>query len=983
MAVAFTGTPRVIRREIDLTNAPTSPGVTTGAAVIEASNGPVNQRLYITSNRQFTAIFGRPLRNRNARTPQEVRVLNKKNSGMYSAAILLQEFEAMYFVRATDDRSSYANVVIKRDGLAYSFKDSERIRTIRTKDALNDKWYDGYSFRVNNTGDPGVRDYEQGNFDRNLGQLYGAMNPGVDGNRIAVSVVTAPSSGLLISKGYLNAEGKMSFQSQLGTTSVDNIIPFPTRDNGFNWLWFYDDPPITNETDDGQWTVPEDAIWQDIYKINVYERPQGSNELYWEPKNRHLIPISVNISSASFLNTELPINTIAGNITFISSKEHEGITDISGSEFDEEYNIRWLTSGVDRSESWITSANSIPDGYVWGRPVEGQVLLIRDTEREINESLNTALTGEFTSATFNKAVRLNYSPTSTFVSPDTIISSSLIPNNWESSFTLTCAYAVPFVKINQFITIDERGRATGTSSVSMTSTVDNFSSNPADFDAGAYWGETYIYANPSSAGSDLSINSWTVKYSGTSGIFTVTNQSTSASTILITDRFGAPLSDDGLFTGGSTSSGPQLLGTIRVETSALIWFGPTYTSGTPYTQFNSRRQSVTTFSGMLTSATRSILNQDYWDDFKPVEQYYVSNQNISDASGNSMFVSDVVNGNSNYIYIPFVSIGPTAFGSTRIEPLFGGTAPEPDRFVEIADKVAALALLEDREKAAFDIIVNTDIHDGQLSRPDAGAYIEYQRALGKLAATRMDAIAVVQASGLDDDTPEKQLASATRLNSFRIPSYVAMYAGFDKITDAVNNIRVVVPKCVAGAYLMARVDRISRPWHAPAGTERGVIDYTQGSFPNINSSEYGILYDNNINSSLVKTGFGNVMWGQKTAQLRKTALDRINVRRMLLYVENGVERILEPFILNTTNTPTTWNLIRKLCANFLDTVLLGGGIADYQVICDDTNNDLASNSIQVIIAVVPVRIIEYIEMVTVAVELGVSISGNGIVITEG
>ena len=118
------------------------------------------------------------------------------------------------------------------------------------------------------------------------------------------------------------------------------------------------------------------------------------------------------------------------------------------------------------------------------------------------------------------------------------------------------------------------------------------------------------------------------------------------------------------------------------------------------------------------------------------------------------------------------------------------------------------------------------------------------------------------------------------------------------------------------------------------------------------------------------------MWGQKTAQMKASALDRINVRRNLLFIENNIEVAMFPFVFENNTVQTrlrAWSMVDE----FLAGVQSGGGLTAYDVVCDETNNTAAiidANQMNIDIYVQPVRSAEYIQFTTVVTRTGVAFS---------
>jgi phage tail sheath protein FI len=376
---------------------------------------------------------------------------------------------------------------------------------------------------------------------------------------------------------------------------------------------------------------------------------------------------------------------------------------------------------------------------------------------------------------------------------------------------------------------------------------------------------------------------------------------------------------------------------------------------------------------------------------RPEETFYGSlKRDLKDANGNDLFIETIVNGNSEYIYVKhdgnfdnfayvnsiseisalpiaedsneeeyvkFSSSATTGSSTNRLAILSGGLS---DLTVNAGlDDTQGLAIFEDRENVNVQILIGTSWVTAT------------KQEIARIAATRADCIATVQVGQPNDD-------SVSTIHSredygYRTPSYVAIYGGFSKIYDQYNDKFVYLPNSILGAALFARVDNVANPWDAPAGVNRAVLSVLDQR-KIFTFDEIGKLYDRNINVPRFIRGTGHVMWGQKTAQLKASALDRINVRRNLLYIENNVEIALLPFVFEN-NTAKTRLRVFSLVDEFLAGVQAGGGLTTYKVVVDESNNTPAvidANRLNVDIYVQPSRAIEFIQLTTVITRTGVS-----------
>lgn len=342
----------------------------------------------------------------------------------------------------------------------------------------------------------------------------------------------------------------------------------------------------------------------------------------------------------------------------------------------------------------------------------------------------------------------------------------------------------------------------------------------------------------------------------------------------------------------------------------------------------------------------------------PVESFLVSNDpKLVDGEGKSLYAPNVINGTSNFIYISRRSVQsmekklpkPT-FG---IFPLIGGKDGTKSG---INQKQAALQLYSDPNKANFDLIFNTDAIESFASKEKyKGAQITY----GEIAGSRGEALAIVQATSKEAKKLAKAQAEGKGF-SFEYPSYVAMYAGYDKYFDPDLSSYVYLPKSVAAAVTEGWIMYNRNPWDAPAGVENGGIEYTTGSqLLNINAEDLGELYSNNINCSRTMPIYGEVLWGNKTAQKKNTALRSINVRVLLNYVKKNVKQILTPYIFQINNDTTRARMKNQL-VNFLGGIEQQGGCTNSRVRVWCSGEDLMNHIVRVELGFIPPYTIEFI-----------------------
>lgn len=357
----------------------------------------------------------------------------------------------------------------------------------------------------------------------------------------------------------------------------------------------------------------------------------------------------------------------------------------------------------------------------------------------------------------------------------------------------------------------------------------------------------------------------------------------------------------------------------------------------------------------------------------PAESWFVSNDpTAKDAEGNSLYAPNVINGHSDYIYVSRNSVNEARTGAgTYAMPhqtfaIYGLTGGSNSKKNNVTEKIAGLKLYADRQKADFDILFNVDAIDTFNGKQ---RYSALQRKIAEIAASRTIDIGVVQVTSREAKSVKRMIGEA-KMFSFNNGTYVAEYAGYDKYYNGTLASWIYLPKSVAGACRMAYCDMTSYPWMAPAGVQRGNITYTNGPLTRLTDVEIGQLYDINVNTSRDCSGFGECLYGQKTALKKESALNRINVRRCLNYIEKVLETMMLPYLFQQ-NTANTRSAARNSIDAFLNRVQAAEGVEQYSLSVTQDNED--PHIMNVAIRIVPAEAIEFIDVkITVDRNTGVT-----------
>lgn len=208
-------------------------------------------------------------------------------------------------------------------------------------------------------------------------------------------------------------------------------------------------------------------------------------------------------------------------------------------------------------------------------------------------------------------------------------------------------------------------------------------------------------------------------------------------------------------------------------------------------------------------------------------------------------------------------------------------------------------------------------------------------------------------------------------------NYAAGYYPWIKIQDLENNKTVWVPPSVAMAGVYAFNDRIGFEWFAPAGLTRGTIVEALEAKIKLTRQERDDLYSNRINPIATFPGQGVVVWGQKTFQVKASALDRINVRRLLIHIKKFIASTAR-FLVFEPNNQTTRNRFLNMVNPYLDGIRQRAGLYKFKVISDESNNsneDIARNILRAEILIQPTATAEFIVVPIVIKPTGASFEG--------
>jgi len=380
--------------------------------------------------------------------------------------------------------------------------------------------------------------------------------------------------------------------------------------------------------------------------------------------------------------------------------------------------------------------------------------------------------------------------------------------------------------------------------------------------------------------------------------------------------------------------------------------------------------------GSITGTAGSIL-----ETFAGVSQAH----DAKDASGNSNYYADKIYNNSKFIYwIDHISTLSDGLGKTgqtfdnelanafnvSNTSLSGGT----DDFVATnAELATAYEKFNDVENVDLSLLICGPSQTSADATGDTKA-----TAVMDIASARKDCVAFISPARADVVNVANAVTQTQNVVAFAdgLPSssYAVIDSGYKYMYDKYNDVFRFVPLNGDIAGLCARTDNIADPFFSPAGFNRGQIRGAIKLAFNPNQTQRDELYKARVNPVTAFPGQGTVLFGDKTAQSKPSAFDRINVRRLFITLEKAISTAAK-FQLFEFNDEFTRAQFRNLVEPFLRDVQGRRGLTDFTVVCDDTNNTadvIDRNEFRADIFVKPARSINFIQLNFIATRTGVA-----------
>tara|TARA_Y100001972_G_scaffold71266_1_gene86661 strand:- start:3397 stop:5367 length:1971 start_codon:yes stop_codon:yes gene_type:complete len=348
--------------------------------------------------------------------------------------------------------------------------------------------------------------------------------------------------------------------------------------------------------------------------------------------------------------------------------------------------------------------------------------------------------------------------------------------------------------------------------------------------------------------------------------------------------------------------------------------------------------------------------------------------------------ADIKNNQSEYIYADVCEgndqyDAPNQFGDRATSADFVGVdtakVDATPRFLKIVEGTYALADGRSGATDAKDLIGSASKKTGIYALDDDGLNIsigiipgvddqDVQNAFITLAETSKNFLALVAPpqglqevqDAIDWINGSSQDSRDSAINS----SYAAVYWPHVQVFNTFAGAEQFYDPTIFAARQCAFTDAVSDPWFAPAGFNRGRLTKPTNIELNLNQGDRDALYDSSINPILNDPTTGITIFGQRTTQRAPTALDRVNVRRLMIFLRKVLQELGKPFQFEP-NDQFTWELVEDAINPFLDDLVARRALIEAAVKCDSTTNTPARvdrNELWVSITIKPTKAAESI-----------------------
>lgn len=240
---------------------------------------------------------------------------------------------------------------------------------------------------------------------------------------------------------------------------------------------------------------------------------------------------------------------------------------------------------------------------------------------------------------------------------------------------------------------------------------------------------------------------------------------------------------------------------------------------------------------------------------------------------------------------------------------------------------------------------------------DCGYTTNVKTAISTLVQTRRDCVAI-----MDNGDNTSSNAALTKRNDYHTMNnyFCALYEPYNKVYDSFTSQDVFFSPVYHMSYLLPRNDNVSEIWYAIAGFNRAAIDTIKDLRYNARLSQRDQMYLKQLNP-IVKFNPGYTVWGQLTTQAKVSAMQDLNIVRLVLYCKRALEQYCRFFIFEQ-NDAITWSQVSGDIVQFLDDIRTKRGLYSYQVEVGATEYEKKTKTFHVNVTLEPTRVVEKIAL---------------------
>ena len=243
------------------------------------------------------------------------------------------------------------------------------------------------------------------------------------------------------------------------------------------------------------------------------------------------------------------------------------------------------------------------------------------------------------------------------------------------------------------------------------------------------------------------------------------------------------------------------------------------------------------------------------------------------------------------------------------------------------------------------------------------------QAIDMIETERADSLYIMNSPNITGATATDEIVAA--LDSASIDSnYSATYWPWIQVRDTDNATQLYIPPTGEVVKNIALTDNVSYPWFAVAGYSRGLVNAIKAT-KKLTLDDRDVLYKNRINPIATFSDTGTIIWGNKTLQVRESALDRINVRRLLLRARKLISAV-SVRLLFEQNDDQVRNEFLRLVNPILDAIKKERGLYDFRVTVSNDPEDIDANTMRGKIYIKPTRSLEFIDVEFIITPTGAS-----------